>query len=68
MTSICVVSVTWLNASQRSQVVGLNRSTKDDTCVKCFDRSDGLDTALYKKFTSGQNRCISGCISLSIEN
>ena len=39
----------WLNASQRSRVgVRMNRSVRGCE-VKCFEQSNGLDNALYKK-------------------
>ena len=37
-------------ASRRSRVgVGMNRSARDAKSVKRFERSNGLDIALYKK-------------------
>ena len=41
----------WLSASQRSQVgVGMNRSARIGS-VKRFERSNRLDTVLYKNIT-----------------
>ena len=42
----------WLECSRRSRVgVGMNRSARRGSVksVKRFERSNGLDTALYKK-------------------
>ena len=42
------VIAAWLNASRRTNVgVGMNRSVRGAS-VKHFERSIGLDTALYK--------------------
>ena len=47
MNSFRAVIAVRLNASQRSRVgVGMNRSTRGQI-VKCFVRSNGLDTTLY---------------------
>ena len=48
MNRLHAVIAVWLNASQRSLVgVGMNRSGRRRS-VKCFERSNGLDTSLYK--------------------
>ena len=48
VNSICTVIAAWSNASQRSWVgVGMNRSA-GRWRVKRFERSNGLDTALYE--------------------
>ena len=45
---LCICIVVWLNASQRSQVgVGINKSAQRCS-VKRFERSNRLDTVLYK--------------------
>ena len=52
MNSLCAVIAAWRNASQRSRVgVGMNRSARG-LSVKRFERSNKLDSALYKKRSS----------------
>ena len=50
MNSLCALIQVWLNASQRSRVgTGMNRSAMGGK-VKGFERSNELDTALYKTY------------------
>ena len=47
MNSRCAIAA-WLECFQEKQVgVGMNRSARGGKC-KLFERSNGLDTALYK--------------------
>ena len=54
MYGLCALIAAWLSASQRrSQVdVGMNRSSRGCSVkLKCFKRSNGLDTMLYYQST-----------------